>query len=63
MHLIISIIFGGLLLFLLARAILETVLGLGQLLFGLLLLAVACLCKVIAWAIRANESLWRMAFG
>lgn len=57
MHLIISIILGGILLFLLARAILETVLGLCQILLGLLLLALSCLCNITAWAICAYKSL------
>jgi hypothetical protein len=63
MHLLLSLIFGGILLFLLARALFETVIGLCQILISLLLLAIAYLLDATAWAIRTSKSLWRTAFG
>lgn len=63
MHLLVSLILGSVFLFLLARAIVETVIGLCQILIGLALLAVSYLLNAIAWCLRTYKALWRTACG
>lgn len=63
MHLLLSILIGTILLFLLARAFIETAIGLCQIFLGLLLLACSHLLSGIAWCMRAYKSLWRAACG
>jgi len=63
MHTLFSILFGGILLILIARALVETVIGLCQILIGLTLHAIAFMLEALAWCIRVFQSLWRTAFG
>lgn len=63
MHLLVSLVLGSLFLFLLARAILETIIGLSQILIGLALYAVSYLLHGIAWCLRIFSALWRTAIG
>ncbi len=63
MHFLISLIFGTLFLFLLARAIIETIIGLCQIIFGLALYAVSYFLNALAWCLRTFNALWRTACG
>lgn len=63
MHLIISLIIGTVFLLLLVRAIVETFIGICQILIVLTLYAFSYLLDALAWCLRTYKSLWRTACG
>jgi hypothetical protein len=63
MHLLISIIIGGIFLFFLARAIVETIVGVCQILCGLCLLAIAYALEALVWGLRTFQTLRRTVRG
>jgi len=63
MHFIISLIIGSIFLFLLARAIIETAIGICRILISLALYAVSYFLDAFAWCLRSYKALWRTAFG
>jgi len=62
MHFLISFILGSIFLFLLSRAIMETVIGLCQIAYGIVLHVIAFALDALAWSIRMTRGLWRIAW-